>query len=53
MVDECIALGIPRAWLQDGVVNEDAARRAQEAGMFVVMDRCIMRDYSRLCGGNS
>jgi hypothetical protein len=53
VVDECIALGFPRVWLQDGVVNEDAARRAQEAGMFVVMDRCIMRDYSMLCGGNA
>ncbi len=52
VVDECIALGIPRVWLQDGVVNEDAARRGLEAGMVVVMDRCIMRDYSQLVGGN-
>ena len=50
VIDECIALGIPRVWLQDGVVNGAAARRAQDAGMFVVMDRCIMRDYSRLVG---
>ena len=52
VIDECIALGIPRVWLQDGVVNEAAARRAQDAGMFVVMDRCIMRDYSNLVGGD-
>ncbi len=36
-------------WLQDGIVNEEGARKALAAGMTVVMDRCIMRDYARLC----
>jgi predicted CoA-binding protein len=49
IVDDCIALGIKRVWLQDGVVDHDAARRAVDAGLFTVMDRCIMRDWSRLC----
>ena len=48
IVDECIALGIPALWIQEGIVNEQAARRARDAGMFVVMDRCISVDYRRL-----
>ncbi|WP_374479124.1 CoA-binding protein [Zoogloea sp.] len=45
IVDECIALGIKRLWLQDGVINEQAAERARSAGITVVMDRCVWRDY--------
>lgn len=44
VVDDAIAANIPALWLQDGVVDEQAAERAREAGMFVVMDRCIYRD---------
>lgn len=50
IVDQCIALGLRAIWLQDGVVNVPAARRAREAGMFVVMDRCVYRDYLRFFG---
>lgn len=45
IVDACIALKIPVLWLQDGVINEPAALRAQANGISVVMDRCIYRDY--------
>jgi hypothetical protein len=45
IVEDCIALGLPALWLQEGVIDEVAAARARAAGMFVVMDRCVYRDY--------
>ncbi len=48
IVDDCIALGVPAIWLQDGVIDERAAERARAAGLFVVMDRCIFRDRARM-----
>jgi predicted CoA-binding protein len=47
IVESCIKLGIRNLWLQDGVVHEDAAQRAREAGITVVMDRCLWRDVVR------
>jgi hypothetical protein len=49
IVDSCIRLGVKRLWLQDGVVHEEAALRAQQAGITVVMDRCMFRDHTQLC----
>jgi len=51
LVDTCIELALPALWLQDGVVNVPAAERARAAGITVVMDRCIYRDYLRLFPG--
>ena len=48
IVDECISLKIKALWLQDGVVDSVAALRAHNAGLTVVMDRCIYRDYVKL-----
>jgi len=48
IIDACIKLKIPLIWLQDGVVNEAEAVRAKAAGIRVVMDRCVYRDYVQL-----
>lgn len=52
IVESCIKLGIKNLWLQDGVIHEAAALRAQQAGLTVVMDRCMWRDCVQLCDGN-
>ena len=44
IVESCIKLGIKNLWLQQGVIHEAAAERATEAGITVVMDRCMWRD---------
>ena len=48
IIDACIERRVPAIWLQDGVINEPQARRAQQAGITVIMDRCIYRDYQQL-----
>lgn len=50
VIDACISLRLPAVWLQDGVVNEAAAQRARAAGLMVIMDRCVYRDYVQLFG---
>jgi hypothetical protein len=45
IVDQAIRLKVPAIWLQEDVINERAAERARKAGMFVVMDRCILKEH--------
>lgn len=45
IVEQAIGLRIPALWLQEEVVNERAAEKARQAGMFVIMDRCILKEH--------
>lgn len=45
IVEQAIGLKIPAIWLQEDVINERAAEKARRAGMFVVMDRCILKEH--------
>jgi predicted CoA-binding protein len=45
IVDEAIRLNIPAIWLQEGVVNTSAAKKARDAGIEVVMDLCILKEH--------
>ena len=47
IVGEAIQLRVPAIWMQEGVVHEQAAEKAREAGIFVVMDRCILKEHRR------
>jgi predicted CoA-binding protein len=48
IVEAAIRVGARAIWMQDGVVDEAAAQRARDAGLFVVMDDCILREHRRL-----
>lgn len=47
IVDEAIALKVPAVWMQEGVIHQEAAEKARLAGIFVVMDKCILKEQRR------
>jgi predicted CoA-binding protein len=47
LVDEAIRLRVPAIWLQEDVIHEEAAEKARKAGIFVVMDKCILKEHRR------
>lgn len=49
VVNDCLKLKLKNIWIQEDIVNEPAALRARAGGMWVVMDRCIYRDYVQYC----
>ena len=45
IVDQAIQLKVPAVWMQEEVIHEKAAEKARKAGIFVVMDRCILKEH--------
>ena len=50
-VDQAIKIGAKVVWMQLGIIHEEAAQKARDAGLEVVMDRCMKIEYARLFGG--
>lgn len=51
IAEEAVAIGAKTLWLQIGVINDEARRIAEAAGLTVIMDRCVKIEYARLFGG--
>lgn len=47
VVEQAIQIKAPAIWMQEGVIHEEAAEKARQAGIFVVMDRCILKEHRK------
>ena len=52
IVKEAIRVGAKAVWIQEGVINEEAAARAREAGLMVGMDKCMLKEHQKLRSGS-
>lgn len=50
VVDQAIQLKVPAVWMQEGVIHEAAAEKARQAGILVIMDRCILKEHKARFG---
>jgi predicted CoA-binding protein len=50
IVDQAIRKGAKVIWMQEGIVNEEAAARARQAGLEVVMDHCMLKEHRKMSG---
>jgi len=50
IVEEAIKIGAKAVWMQEGVINEEAAAKAREAGLEVIMDKCMKKEHQRMRG---
>jgi predicted CoA-binding protein len=50
IVDQAIQLKVPAVWMQEDVIHEKAAEKARQAGIFVVMDRCLLKEHKARFG---
>lgn len=48
IVEEAIKIRAKVVWMQEGVINEEAAAKARDAGLLVVMDKCMLKEHQRL-----
>jgi len=51
VIDEAIKIGAKAIWLQEGVINKEACLKASRAGLKVVMDRCMLKEHSKMQHG--
>ena len=51
IIDEAIAIAAKSIWMQEGIIHEEAARKARDAGLHVIQDRCLYKEWLRLMNG--